>query len=366
MITYMFPGQGSQVKGMGKTLFEEYPEIIKKADEILEYSIRELCLEDSDNSLNLTQYTQPALYIINALAYFQRKDKKPDFVIGHSLGEYNALLAAQVFDFETGLKLVKKRGELMGRASGGAMAAVIKLNEERIRDILDKYRFDGIDIANFNTAEQTVISGKIEDIDAVKSIFEKEGATFIRLNTSAAFHSRYMVEAKEEFKQYLKNFRFAPPQIPLISNVTARPYEVEEIKQNIVNQLCAPVRWADSIQYILNQGCQDFEELGPGQVLTKLVAAIKKQPSVITISKLHTDNCRSYQEICDEAQKKVTEWNSLHMIGTEIRCRGYSETLITRTNAVVLFGHRAAVYVENYNGYFDLDEILSLYEQQVN
>jgi malonyl CoA-acyl carrier protein transacylase len=131
MPAYIFPGQGSQAKGMGKELFSQFPEITAKADEILGYSITTLCVEDPDQRLNQTQYTQPALYTVNALFYFNKLRQigtPPSFVAGHSLGEYNALLAADVFDFGTGLKLVKKRGELMSQASGGAMAAVIGLN----------------------------------------------------------------------------------------------------------------------------------------------------------------------------------------------------------------------------------------------
>ena len=135
MTTYVFPGQGSQNKGMGGTLFDDFSELTVQADAILGYSIKRLCLEDPQIKLSLTQYTQPALYIVNAFSYLKRLreiGKKPNFVAGHSLGEYSALFAAEVFDFPTGLQLVKKRGELMSRASGGAMAAILGLDEEQI------------------------------------------------------------------------------------------------------------------------------------------------------------------------------------------------------------------------------------------
>jgi malonyl CoA-acyl carrier protein transacylase len=151
MKTYMFPGQGSQARGMGGSLFDEFPELTAKADEVLGYSIKALCLEDPGRELNKTQFTQPALYVVNALSYYKRlKDsgETPDYVIGHSLGEYNALLAAECFDFETGLKLVKKRGELMSQATDGAMAAIVNASREQIAAVLKEKGFDKVDIAN--------------------------------------------------------------------------------------------------------------------------------------------------------------------------------------------------------------------------
>src|SRR5690606_35248979 len=144
----MFPGQGSQSKGMGGMLFDEFQELTEKADKILGYSIKELCLEDSGKELGQTQFTQPALYVVNALSYFKKikeTGQKPDFVAGHSLGEFNALLAAECFDFEAGLKLVKKRGELMSEAGGGGMAAIINAGKEEIESILEKNGLTGID-----------------------------------------------------------------------------------------------------------------------------------------------------------------------------------------------------------------------------
>lgn len=163
MVTCVFPGQGSQRKGMGGTLFDEFEELTAKADEILGYSIKEMCLRDPNRRLSETQYTQPALYTVNALSYLKKVKetrKTPDYVAGHSLGEYNALFASGVFNFEDGLKIVKKRGELMGRATGGGMAAVIGLNEGQIEDILKRNNLQSIDIANYNTPSQIVISGK--------------------------------------------------------------------------------------------------------------------------------------------------------------------------------------------------------------
>jgi len=359
MTAYVFPGQGAQVKGMGEKLFDEFAEFTEKADKILGYSLKELCLKDPEQKLNFTQYTQPALYVVNALTYYKKRqeiNKKPDFLAGHSLGEYNALLAANIFDFETGLRLVKKRGEIMGRTDGGAMAAVVGLPKESIEEIFVKYNLTGIDISNLNTRTQIVISGYKEDIEKAKSIFENEGGRYIILKVSAAFHSRYMQGAKEEFEQYLKKFDFSDFSIPVISNLTAQPYDSNCIIHNLSNHLRFPVNWADSIRYIMNQGEVKFEEVGPGHILTNMIEKIKSETNSGEKEILRIDANIPKTKVEDPMQK-VADWNRIYPIGTKVMCQGYSNELVTRTDAFVLFGHRAAIYVEGYNGYFDLDEI---------
>lgn len=363
--TYIFPGQGSQRKGMGGELFDEFPALTKKADKILGYSIKELCLEDPRRELNQTQFTQPALYVVNALSY-QKKlkegEKEPDFVAGHSLGEYNALQAAGVFSFESGLKLVKKRGELMSQAKNGGMAAILKSSEEEILEILKKGNLTGIDIANLNASSQIVISGLKEDIINAQPFFEKEDIMYIPLNTSGAFHSRYMKEAAEEFEIFLKKKRFYKSKIKVIANVTGKPYDEDNVGQHLVDQLSNSVRWSDTITYLLEQGEMEFEELGVGDVLTKLNGYIKKEFS---------EKNNIVQEEVPKAANKVSnvdfhnlgaaemikEWNKQYPIGTKIISDYYNNELETRTEAVLLFGHRAAVYVKGYNGYFDLREL---------
>ncbi len=279
MTIYIFPGQGSQHKGMGSSLFSEFPEFTKKADDILGYSIQSLCLDDPLQQLGKTQYTQPALYVVNALSYYKKRRevmKEPGFVMGHSLGEYSALMAAEVFDFETGLRLVKKRGELMNKASGGAMAAIIGLKAEDIQTILDKNQPINVSIANHNTRTQIVISGLREDVLRAQQLCEQAGAMLvIPLNVSGAFHSPYMRSAQEEFELFLKGFQFNTPSIPTISNYSARPYGTENISQNISRQITNPVRWTESVLYVLQAGEQEFEEIGPGAVLMGLVQRIK-------------------------------------------------------------------------------------------
>ncbi|MGH7487375.1 MAG: acyltransferase domain-containing protein, partial [bacterium] len=175
MSTFIFPGQGSQHKGMGKDLFSRYPHIVDIADSVLGYSTRELCLDDPNNVLTETQFTQPALYVVNALTYFHTigsKATRPDYVAGHSLGEYNALLAAEVIDFETGLRLVQKRGQLMAQVKGGGMAAVVGLSDAQIERVLAEAALTCIDIANRNSPSQFVISGRVEDIQKAKPALE--------------------------------------------------------------------------------------------------------------------------------------------------------------------------------------------------
>ncbi len=280
-LAYVFPGQGSQAKGMGKDLFAEFPKQVEEASQLLGYSLPTLCLDDPEQKLGLTQYTQPALYAVCALAY-QRKaaatGRKPDYVAGHSLGEYAALFAAGAFDFLTGLRLVQKRGELMGQATGGGMAAVVGLSPDQVREALATASLATVDVANLNSYEQVVISGRKEEITQAVPALEKAGARVVMpLRVSAAFHSRYMRDAEAEFAEFLKTISFAPLQFPVIANVNAAPYRNSEIRNNLAQQIANPVRWVESVEFLLRHGPIDFEEIGPGNVLTKLIQQIRKK-----------------------------------------------------------------------------------------
>ena len=266
---------------MGGELFERFADWTATADRILGYSIRELCLENPREELGLTQFTQPALFVVNAMTWRARsEDGKPAaaFLAGHSLGEYNALLAAGVFDFATGLELVRERGALMGRVSGGGMAAVIGLSPERIAEVLASSEAGGrLDVANYNAFDQTVIAGPQVDIEAIKPAFEAVGVrAFTPLKVSAPFHSRYMRDAMEEFGAFLAGFEFAAPSIPVIANVTGEPYPADGVRGTLAKQIGSSVRWLDSMVGLLDRGVTDFEEVGPGNVLTKLLVRIKK------------------------------------------------------------------------------------------
>ncbi|MGY0063717.1 ACP S-malonyltransferase [Streptomyces sp. LZ34] len=287
MVAYLFPGQGSQKLGMGAELFEDAKELTDIADEILGYSIRSLCLEDPDKRLDLTQCTQPALYVVNALSYYRllkEGEPRPDYVAGHSLGEYNALLAAQAFDFATGLKMVKKRGELMGRAVGGGMAAVLGLGEKEVRDVLRDHGFDAIDVANLNSPSQTVISGLRADIERAKDAFQAAKArTYSILQVSGAFHSRYMSAAQQEFAAYVDELEIRPPAIPVIANSTARPYRPDRVAETLVAQIASAVRWSESIRYLLGNDEDEFLQVGPGRVLTSLIRSIRRDSEPLIV-----------------------------------------------------------------------------------
>ncbi len=286
MIAFLFPGQGSQSRGMGQGLFDEVRQFVaieKDVDAILGYSLRKLCLEDEDNRLKQTQFTQPSLYVINALHYYNTIEKgvQPAYLAGHSLGEYNALLAAGAFDFLTGLRMVKKRGELMSKAKNGGMAAVIGLEIGKIASLVKENGLESLDVANFNSPTQTVVSGPVDDIDRAGPIFEKAGASmYVPLPVSAAFHSRYMADAAKTFAAFLAPMSFEVPKIPVVSNVTGQPYPAgnpsETVKSLLVRQIDHSVQWNQSVRWLIGQGVTEFSEIGPGNVLTRLVQQIQR------------------------------------------------------------------------------------------
>lgn len=363
MKAYLFPGQGSQRVGMGEGLFDAFPDLTAAADSILGYSIRELCLHDPQRRLSQTRYTQPALYVVNALTRRKRQQdtgERPDFVAGHSLGEYNALECAGVISFEDGVKLVRKRGELMGAAPKGAMAAIIGVSAGKVGEILAANGLGTIDVANYNAPAQTVISGLEADVRNAQACFEKEQAMYIPLNVTSAFHSRYMRPAREEFGVFLRGFTFAAPDIPVIANTSAEPYRPGDVARNLEEQLAQSVRWLDSMHYLLQQGVTDFVELGPGDVLTKLIKGIRSQfkPDAVPKPALAPAVAApSQRKQAADPQQRVADWNRSHPVGTVVKVKGYSQPLTTKTEAVVLFGHRAAVYMQGYNGYFALDDV---------
>jgi malonyl CoA-acyl carrier protein transacylase len=270
---------------MGRDLFDRFADWSREADAILGYSIRDLCLEDAAGTLAKTEYTQPALFVVNAMTYRARQESgkpAPAFVAGHSLGEYNALLAADVFDFATGLRLVQERGRLMGEVQGAGMSAVIGLEPDRIQRVLEASPAGrALDVANFNSFEQTVIAGPKPELAEIKPALEEAGArAVIPLNVSAPFHSRYMRPVQTAFETFLGAFTFRAPSIPVVANLTAGPYGADSLRETLAGQIASSVRWLDSILYLAKQGVSEFEETGPGSVLTKLTAQIRKRASV--------------------------------------------------------------------------------------
>ncbi|MGX1249019.1 trans-AT polyketide synthase/acyltransferase/oxidoreductase domain-containing protein [Streptomyces ambofaciens] len=276
---WLFPGQGAQRRGMGRELFDRYPDAMAAADRILGFSVRELCLGDAAERLTDTRYLQPALFVVNELTRraCAAREPAPDYLAGHSLGEYNALLAADAFDFETGLALVARRGELMGRATGGAMTAVVGPGAARIVDLLAEAGIDDVDLANLNSAEQVVLSGPAESLRRAAGAVTAAGAgRCVPLRVSAAFHSRYMADAAREFAAFLAGFELRDPRIPVIANVTARPYRPGEVGRLLAAQVHSAVRWSESMGHLRSRGVDRVVEQGPGRVLTGLWDAAVK------------------------------------------------------------------------------------------
>lgn len=277
MLAIVFPGQGSQQLGMGKDLFSKYSEITAEADSILGYSIEELCLQDPKEQLNHTQFTQPALYTVNYISYLDYIDnggEKPEVLAGHSLGEYNALLAADVFSFKDGLKLVQERGRLMSQAKHGAMAAVLGMDAEDIRLTLQEFDLNEVDIANYNSPQQTVISGAKESMEKAIDILSTKAKRVVRLPVSGAFHSHLMNDASNEFEKFLENFKLKMPKTTVFSNLSATPYTEDTLHWNIYKQINHGVRWVESVQNMRHHGVTKFTEVGPQDVLTKLINKI--------------------------------------------------------------------------------------------
>lgn len=277
-VIHVFPGQGAHRVGMGKELFRGYPHLVRQADAVLGYSIEELCLHGPGERLSDTRYTQCAMYTVGALSYVDRiraTGELPDCVAGHSLGEYVALFAAGAFDFVTGLELVAKRASLMAETGPGAMAAVLGITADRVREVLAGDGAPQVDIANLNAPEQTVVSGLPDDIAVAVELLKRETKAVVPLKVSGAFHAWPMAPAAREFEEFLAGYRLAPLRIPVISNTTARPYTDDEAAELLVRQLTNPVRWTESIGFLLDLPEPEFHELGPGQVLTGLISQIR-------------------------------------------------------------------------------------------
>ncbi|MFH1655858.1 MAG: ACP S-malonyltransferase [Candidatus Omnitrophota bacterium] len=294
-VAFIFPGQGAQYVGMGKEIHDEFPAaqtIFKKANEALGFDITRLCFEGPEQELKPTLNCQPAIFTVSIAClealYSQRKSKhlNPNFMSGLSLGEYSALAAANAFSFQDGLRLVRQRAEFMeqeAKKNPGKMAAVLGMDVEKVKVICGSA---GTQIANLNCPGQVVISGRQHNIDKAAELVKSEGAKFAILEVSGGFHSFLMKDAGKKLANLLDDIELKEPDIPVISNVTANPEIVlTEIRMNLIEQICSPVRWEDSVRYMVSAGIREFLEVGPGKILKGMLKRIDPELKVYNIEK---------------------------------------------------------------------------------
>ncbi len=292
---YIFPGQGSQYTGMGKSLFENNAEakiLFEQANEILGFRISDLMFTGSDEDLKQTNVTQPAVFLHSVIAYSTIANPQSDMVAGHSLGEFSALVANKTLLFEDALKLVSVRAKAMQRAcelSPSAMAAVLGLDDAKVVSICAEIQEDTGEVvvpANFNCSGQLVISGSKKGIEIACEKMKAAGAKrALLLPVGGAFHSALMKPAKEELASAIEATRFYEPVCPIYQNIAAKAVTTrKEIKMNLINQLTGPVRWTESVQAMASTGATQFTEVGPGKVLQGLVSKIFKEAVVNGVS----------------------------------------------------------------------------------
>lgn len=283
---YVFPGQGAQFVGMGKDLYESNKRaqlFFDKANEVLGYKITDIMFGGTDEELRQTKVTQPAVFLHSVITALCMDDFQPDMVAGHSLGEFSALVAAGALTFEDGLKLVYARAMAMQKACEAApstMAAIIALPDETIEQVCAEISKEGNVVvpANYNSPGQVVISGNVEAIQEACAKLKEAGAKrALPLSVGGAFHSPLMEMARVELAKAIEAAPVNKPICPVYQNVDAKPHtDPKEIKENLLKQLTAPVRWTQSVQNMIADGMTEFVECGPGQVLTGLIGRIQK------------------------------------------------------------------------------------------
>ena len=285
---YIFPGQGSQFTGMCHDLFIKYDNVkplFKRAETILGFDISKIMFEGTNEELTQTKVTQPAIFIHSMAILKVLEDSfKPDLVAGHSLGEFSSLVAAGVLNFEDGLRLVSIRAKAMQKScesTNGTMAAILGLDNSIIEEICSN--IDGTVVpANYNCPGQVVISGEVSAVkNACEKLSEAGARRALILPVGGAFHSELMKDAKDELSKAIKETSFNSPICPIYQNVNGRPeHLVDNIKRNLISQLTSPVKWTQSVNKMIEDGCQDFIEIGPGKVLQGPIKKINRNTNV--------------------------------------------------------------------------------------
>jgi [Acyl-carrier-protein] S-malonyltransferase (EC 2.3.1.39) len=297
MIAYVFPGQGSQYVGMGYDFYKEFSEasnVFHSVEEALRKNITDIVFRGTEEELSKTINTQPSLLACSYAIYASLKKmglKDPDFVAGHSLGEYTALLVAKGIDLYEAAKLTYLRGKYMQEAvpeGKGAMAAILKLPPEKVEEVCKEAKDVGVvEPANYNSKEQTVISGEKEAVEKAIEIAKSMGGKAIMLKVSVPSHCSLMKPAADAFRLKLAQTPIQNITIPLVSNVDAKAHTMaHEIRDNLHKQIYSPVKWYQSVEYMISQGVDTFVEIGPKNVLSKLISQIDSRVRVFNVDKL--------------------------------------------------------------------------------
>lgn len=301
-IAFIFPGQGSQFVGMGKELYEtdeKFAQIFKKADDRLDHPLTDIMFSGPEETLKRTENTQPALLTMSvaALEALKELNIEPDYVAGHSLGEYSALVAAEAISFEDAVYAVRKRGLFMEEAvpaGEGKMSAILGMEREPLEEITKEITAQGysVQLANLNCPRQIVISGTAKGVELAGDKAKENGAKrVIPLSVSGPFHSNLMKPAAEKLTDVLNEITIVNSKVPVIANVTAKEMsEASEIKENLITQVYSPVLWEDTVRTLLNLGVDTFVEIGAGNVLSGLVRKVERRVKVFQVSDRESAN----------------------------------------------------------------------------